>query len=135
MYPHRAEPRDPMASWHRWSHQVGVGIRLYLIPHPEGMRTGKSPSSGKRPLARFLDVGSGPGNQASVSRGLAEVAGGVRWPSCGEGSCVNWNCADHGQARTGRKRLQSTAHSGIRLEVWLEDWRVNWTSSATQLAG
>lgn len=68
-------------------HQVGVSIGMSLTHDSEGQEHVKSKQLGEAATDRFLDMGSSPGNQARVSRGLAEVASGVWWPSCGDRSC------------------------------------------------
>lgn len=63
---------------------------------------GRPPYWRKGPLARVLDVGSGPGNLASVSCGLAEAASRVGWPGCGEGGYKRWAPSRSPGAGTGR---------------------------------
>lgn len=102
--PHRAEPRSPTESWHRWSHDAGVsiGVSLIILRGQELAGERQTPELEEVPLVRFRDVGLGPGNQAKASCGLAEAASRVRWPSCGEGGYRSWELGRSRAAGIGR---------------------------------
>ena len=73
-------------------------------------------------------MGSGPGNQARASYGLAEAASGYGDPAVGTElrklePCRPW------------QSLQSTAHRAISDVRLKDNGRAPWASSATQLAG
>lgn len=96
---------------------------------------GRTPYRKKGLLARFLDTGSGPGNLVRGSCGLTEVARRVGGLAVGREAVNTGHHANQEQARPRRAEPLTTAHSGSGLEVWPDDRKSPWTSSATQLAG